>query len=188
MKCVFAVCTAVVFFLCFGLWSRCEAEQILWDVIGAGGVMGSSSSGYALSATVGQVGIDQLADGSYGIYSGFWNPWMVDQLGARLLDISGLPSTYQLCQNYPNPFARKATIKYAVPTASLVRVEVFDLQGHRVCVLSNEAHLPGYYVVNWNGKSSSDQAVSSGLYLCRMRARGSQNTIFERSIQMLLLK
>ena len=59
------------------VWFQASADRVSWDVIAAGGVIGSSSSNYRVSASVGQTGVDLLTGTSYRTYSGFWNPLVI---------------------------------------------------------------------------------------------------------------
>jgi len=42
-------------------------------------------------------------------------------------------------------------VKFAVPHSSLVRVEIFDVNGRWVCSLENDIFEPGYYSCSWDG-------------------------------------
>lgn len=83
-----------------------------------------------------------------------------------------LPKTFALAQNQPNPFAGKTTIRFQVPHESLIRIEIFDLQGRRVCVLADRVFGAGSYAVDWDQQSSRGTKVRTGVYLCRMDASG----------------
>ncbi|MBI5472539.1 MAG: T9SS type A sorting domain-containing protein [Ignavibacteriae bacterium] len=89
-----------------------------------------------------------------------------------------LPTEFALNQNYPNPFNPKTKIEYAVPTQSLVKIEVYNLLGQRVAMLVNEVKPAGYYVVDFNANG-----VSSGLYFYRMTTAGAQ-TFLKKMILM----
>jgi hypothetical protein len=170
-----------------GGWPGASADTVSWDVIGAGGEVGLSSGSYQVSASVGQIGVELLESPSYRIYSGFWNPWLGGQVGAEDRGDLNLPTTYQLSQNYPNPFDSQTTIHYAVPTTSHVTLEIYDLMGHQVRLLEDEAREPGYYFIRWDGKNGNGRKTGSGVYLCHMRARAGEGEGFSQSREMLLL-
>ncbi len=94
-----------------------------------------------------------------------------------------MPASFFLSQNYPNPFNPTTSISFGLPTASEVRLEVFNLLGQRVRTLVNGDMEAGYKTVVWDGKDESGKAVSSGIYLYKLSATG-----FEKSQKMLLLK
>jgi hypothetical protein len=80
-------------------------------------------------------------------------------------DIDKLPEKYTLSQNYPNPFNPVTTIKYDLPRAVAVKLQVFDLSGRLVQTLVDENKPAGHYSAVWNA-----QNVSSGIYFIRLRA------------------
>lgn len=94
------------------------------------------------------------------------------------LDELYLPKEFSLAQNYPNPFNPSTTIHYEVPTASEVRIEVYDLLGKRVSVLVNEQKTVGKYTIQFNASG-----LSSGMYFYRMIAGGK---VFVK--KMMLIK
>jgi hypothetical protein len=171
-----------------GTWSPVWGDQVSWDVVALGGVVGSSSDSYVMAASVGQTGTVLLGGTAYRIYSGFWTPWLIDQVEVEEIEWLDLPATYQLSQNYPNPFTNQTAIHYAVPTESHVTMEIYDLVGHRVRLLTDTAHEPGYYFVRWDGANSSGRRAGNGVYVCRMTARLGDGSSFSHSKQMLLLR
>ena len=86
-----------------------------------------------------------------------------------------LPETLVLEQNVPNPFNPSTTISFAIPTADspaglrLVKLEIFNLRGARVCTLVNEFLSAGYHRVNWDANDSSGRPLPSGVYFYRLR-------------------
>ena len=81
-----------------------------------------------------------------------------------------VPNTYTLGQNYPNPFNPTTTIKYTIPKAGNVKIEVYDITGRLVNTLVNSNQATGTYSVVWNGRNSAGQSVGSGVYLYRIQA------------------
>ena len=178
----------LVFLAAPGTWSRGWADQVFWDVVASGGIVGSNSGSYIMSGSVGQTGIVLAGGAAYRIYSGFWTPWLIDQVEVEKIEWQNLPKTYQLSQNYPNPFNNQTAIHYAVPSMSRVTVEIYDLVGHRVRLLTDTAHQPGYYLTRWDGKDGSGRFAGSGIYLCRMSVRASEGSGFSQTKQVLLLR
>jgi hypothetical protein len=88
------------------------------------------------------------------------------------------PQGSMIFQNYPNPFNPTTVVRYQLPTASDVRVFVYDVLGHQVAVLVNERKAPGSYEVGFQAGE-----LASGVYLCRLSA-GS----FVETRKMLLLR
>jgi len=76
-----------------------------------------------------------------------------------------LPTEFTLKQNYPNPFNPSTTIDFAVPQASHVLVEVYNLLGQRVATLVNETMPAGFY-----SRRFAADGLTSSLYFYRMTA------------------
>lgn len=81
------------------------------------------------------------------------------------------PQAFVLDQNYPNPFNPTTTIKYTIPKAGNVKIEIYDITGRLVTTLVNANQATGTYSVVWNGRNSSGQQVGSGIYLYRLQAK-----------------
>ena len=75
------------------------------------------------------------------------------------------PDRFVLESNYPNPFNPATSIRYALPEAAHVRIEVFDLTGRNVATLVDQPQAAGNYTVRFEGT-----ALPSGTYLYRMSA------------------
>lgn len=78
---------------------------------------------------------------------------------------AGLPTVFALDQNRPNPFAGGTTIRYALPRAARVTLDVYDTLGRRVSVLVDEERPAGYHEAVWDARG-----LASGLYFYRIRA------------------
>jgi len=89
---------------------------------------------------------------------------------------SGTPNDFQLFQNYPNPFNSETWIRYNLKDTEEVTIAIYDVSGRKVRTLIKEEQLPGIHRVKWDGRDSSEQEVSSGLYVYQMRAAGKSLT------------
>ncbi|MCD6335522.1 MAG: Ig-like domain-containing protein, partial [Candidatus Latescibacteria bacterium] len=78
---------------------------------------------------------------------------------------SKVPASYQLSQNFPNPFNPTTEIRYQLPEVSHVELVIYDLLGRKVQVLVDGFEQAGYRSVVWDAK-----AAASGIYLVRMEA------------------
>jgi len=90
---------------------------------------------------------------------------------------SGLPRSFVLYQNFPNPFNPGTTISFDLPRAADYRLEIFDLLGRRVDDRSGHASA-GRVKLYWDGTKAA-----SGVYLYRVTAGP-----FSASRKMILLK
>ncbi|WP_157464725.1 BspA family leucine-rich repeat surface protein [Balneola vulgaris] len=90
-----------------------------------------------------------------------------------------IPTEFDLMQNYPNPFNPSTVIRFGVPQAGEVRLEVFDLLGRKVAtLLNNERRSAGWHQVTFDASN-----LSSGIYIYRI-ATGN----YVKSHRMTLIK
>lgn len=97
-----------------------------------------------------------------------------------------LPSSFQLKQNFPNPFNPSTEIKYDLPTRAKVLLKVFNLLGQEVATLVDEDKLAGNYSATWDGRSESGAPVASGIYFYKLIAEADNNAFVETKKMMLL--
>lgn len=82
-----------------------------------------------------------------------------------VVEASVLPETVALEQNYPNPFNPSTSIRFALPGATHVRLEVFDLLGRSVATLINAVLPAGQHEARFDASG-----LGSGLYLYSLSA------------------
>ncbi|MFW5972731.1 MAG: CotH kinase family protein, partial [Bacteroidota bacterium] len=73
------------------------------------------------------------------------------------------PRSFELRQNYPNPFSSETTISYELPGIRAVRLDIFDLLGRRLATLVDEDGAPGLHEVTFDATD-----LASGPYLYRL--------------------
>ena len=116
-----------------------------------------------------------LQDGSYGLNQ------ITTPASVR---IETRPDVYALQNNYPNPFNPETTIKYQLPEAGEVTLEIYNMLGQVVNTLVNDYQTAGRYVIQWDATNNNGQSLSSGVYFYRISA-GEE---FHSIKKMLLLK
>jgi hypothetical protein len=77
---------------------------------------------------------------------------------------TGIPTKFMLMQNYPNPFNPITYIRYGLPQAVSVRLEVYNIIGQRVAVLVDEHQKAGYHLAPFDA-----QNFASGLYFYHLK-------------------
>jgi hypothetical protein len=82
-----------------------------------------------------------------------------------------VPSEFQLFQNYPNPFNPETAIRFALPNAETVTLEIYNAVGQLIRTLvEDETLAAGIHTRRWDGRDQSGRPVPSGLYMVRLTA------------------
>jgi hypothetical protein len=99
-------------------------------------------------------------------------------------DLAPNPVKFSLLQNYPNPFNSTTQIDFALSMPASLALQIFDMTGKLVKTLADGTPCaPGNYQVQWNGTDNSGTSVSSGIYVCKVAALESS-----QSVKLVLLK
>jgi hypothetical protein len=104
-------------------------------------------------------------------------------LSGPVTAVDGVLRGLALTQNVPNPFNPSTRIALLVDRDSAVRVDVYDVQGHLVRRLLDDRVTRGEHQLEWDGRDSRGQLVTSGVYYCR--AASGSNSVVRK---MVLLK
>jgi len=66
--------------------------------------------------------------------------------------------------NYPNPFSKRTTIQFQIPSMALVVLDVFDCTGKKISTLVNKQLPAGKYQIDLNGS-----LLTAGLYFYQLK-------------------
>ncbi|MCB2198801.1 T9SS type A sorting domain-containing protein [bacterium] len=142
----------------------------------------SIASGESISLTL------TFSPGSEGVHQGQMvvsyddtNTVAVDLTGTALpvnsVDDPDLPTEFAISSPWPNPFNSSVSVRVSLPTASDVRISLFNLLGQRVRDIQYGSLSAGRHTLHWNGRSDSGANVSSGQYFLRLRAGERERVI-----------
>ncbi|MCX6158331.1 MAG: T9SS type A sorting domain-containing protein [Ignavibacteriae bacterium] len=96
---------------------------------------------------------------------------------------SGVPTSFKLNQNFPNPFNPTTRISFSLPMFAKVTVKIYDIMGREVRQLVNENMNAGSFMIDFNGSD-----LASGVYFVRLTADGTKGMRFADTKKMLLIK
>ena len=84
----------------------------------------------------------------------------------------------RLDENFPNPFNPKTNIRFTVggDVAQPVALEIYDVRGRLLHRLVDGRLAPGVYQKSWDGRDSSGQGMSSGIYFARLKVGQESET------------
>ena len=162
-------------------------------VIGSGGVHAGNSNNF-LMATAGETVVGGASNSNYLLNSGFWSPAFDLPTAISQSDIIDIPTSFTIYQNYPNPFNPQTAIKYDLPSECFVTVEIFNVIGQRIKLISSQIQGPGSFQIEWYGIDDHGKIVESGIYFYRITARKNEveqsgaDIIFQQIKKMLLVK
>ncbi|MFH2056445.1 MAG: T9SS type A sorting domain-containing protein [bacterium] len=157
--------------------------QLDWLSINSGGEVAQTSASYGVGLTVAQAVAGHCESANYQAYLGFWHPLMASAVAVEQIETPTLPTQFSLEQNYPNPFNPTTTIEFSIPRGGQVRIEVYNMLGQLVTLLSDGPLPAGLYRVVWDGRDIWGNQVASGVYLYRLQAGD-----YLATRKMLLLK
>ncbi len=116
----------------------------------------------------------------YANHGNVWNGGILTEKGVQtdVADQHEIPVTYQLYQNFPNPFNPSTQINFDLPEASPVEIVVYDIRGRLVATIVDDMMDAGSHSIDW-----ANPMLPSGIYICRMTSNS-----FNKTIKMVLQK
>lgn len=124
---------------------------------------------FALAAANSDADLDQAISNARGKWAGITS---IKEYS------SGLPGSFALEQNFPNPFNPETVIRFALPTAGSVDITVYNSLGQKVMTLFNGHREAGYHQVTFNAAT-----LPSGLYFYKV-----ESGVYSAVKKMVLMK
>jgi hypothetical protein len=106
------------------------------------------------------------------------NVWasVTDAATAVPLAAGTLPGHPVLGTNYPNPFNPGTRFTYELRAPTDVTLEVFNVLGRRVSLITRKRMPSGVHEASWNGLDERHMPAPSGVYILRLRTDGYSAT------------
>lgn len=92
------------------------------------------------------------------------------------IDQDPILSTFNLSQNFPNPFNPSTRIEFSLEAESYHQLNVYDIQGVWVATLSQGFLGSGRHQVQWKGTNHFGEILPSGIYLYTLQTPSGQLT------------
>ena len=129
-------------------------------------------------------------EGKILYYSKAYHPKAMINVITDYLNITSLSDTrtdvissFTLYRNYPNPFNPVTTIDYQIKKTTYVELFIYTPLGKKIKTLVNTYRNSGNYSVTWDGTNDEGIKLSSGVYICQLKAGN-----FVQTKEILLLK
>jgi hypothetical protein len=80
------------------------------------------------------------------------------------------PKSFELQQNYPNPFSSSTSIPYDLNKQTEVSVRIYDILGREVKSFNAGIQTLGRHELSWNGTDNFSKKVASGVYFYQVKS------------------
>jgi hypothetical protein len=94
----------------------------------------------------------------------------VERSGDLNTESIGIPNSFVLHPNYPNPFNPETQIRFEMPYAGNVDLSIYNLLGMKVRTLYAGQKSAGVFAFKWDGKNDNNQSVSGGVYIYKLQS------------------
>lgn len=95
-----------------------------------------------------------------------------------VVEVEVVPVQYELSQNYPNPFNPSTTIRFSLPQATQLKINLYNMLGEQITTIADGMFEAGYHKVTFNASS-----LPSGTYIYRL-----ESSEFVQVKKMILIK
>ena len=97
---------------------------------------------------------------------------------SNIIEVSvSSPFSFELSQNFPNPFNPTTKISFEIPIQSEVRIILYDITGQEIKTITNQKYEAGFHSVLINAGE-----LSSGVYLYRMTTQNGYTAVKKLTI------
>ena len=79
--------------------------------------------------------------------------------------------------NYPNPFKDETQFTFEITENAQISITIYTLGGTKIKVLPSDNYPGGYHHVYWDGKDAFGKDLSNGVFIYRINAKGTNETI-----------
>ena len=118
----------------------------------------------------------------------------IEKIGAEVTVVidtdksSPIGNSFELNQNFPNPFNPSTTIGYTIPFSESIHsynieLKIYDILGNEIRELVNQEQNAGNYTIKFE---ASD--LPSGIFCYQLKASSNNNHSFIQTKKMILLK
>jgi hypothetical protein len=95
-----------------------------------------------------------------------------------VVEVEVVPDQFELSQNYPNPFNPSTTIRFSLPQAAQIKINLYNMLGEQVASIAEGMYESGYHKVTFNASN-----LPSGTYIYRL-----ESSDFVQVKKMMLIK
>jgi hypothetical protein len=104
------------------------------------------------------------------VNSEFLKESIVAQDPTGIADSDAVPASFNLTQNFPNPFNPTTTISFTIPESANTTLKIYDILGRQVKTLVDGGYSAGTYSVVWDATDMNGNLVSNGVYFYSVKA------------------
>lgn len=95
-----------------------------------------------------------------------------------VVEVKVVPIQYELSQNFPNPFNPSTTIRFSLPIATQLKINVYNMLGELVQTIAEGNYEEGFHKVSFNAST-----LPSGAYIYRI-----ESSEYTQVRKMILIK
>ncbi|NQV37997.1 MAG: S8 family serine peptidase [Candidatus Marinimicrobia bacterium] len=89
---------------------------------------------------------------------------------------TSIPFVFNIGNAYPNPFNPSTSLHISLPDDDLLKVNIYNILGQEIAVLTNQVYRAGEYTLKWNGETSLGEQASTGIYIISIKYQDKFNT------------